>query len=80
MSDLFKVDFRDVVHGIFSAVFGAVTSTLLLLINNSISNGTPFAFTKQEGLLILAGAVVAGLSYIQKRFFSNDEGKLGGKF
>ena len=70
-----SLSLRDLLHGLFVTVFGAVFTVIIQLIQN---NG--FSLTKQDGLQVLSVAVIAGLSYLSKKLFSDEKGNLGGKF
>lgn len=74
MSNLFKLDYKDYLNGFFVTVGGAITATLLQIIMNGGIN-----LTKTDWETVMTAAVVAGLTYLQKRFFSDEQGKLGGK-
>lgn len=74
MSKLFSLEKRDWIHGAFMAAGGAFTTALLELFTTG-----HLPQTKEDWQRIALCTLVAGLTYLQKKFFSDEEGKLGGK-
>ena len=71
---IFNVGWRDLLKALFVAVFSAV---LLAVYNLMTTCG--FNCTGADWLEVLRLSIVAGLGYLIKNFFSDEEGKLGGK-
>lgn len=73
MSDLFKLNWTDIGRGVAMAVLGAFLSTFLTALQ------VPgFQFDTIDWQTLLRGALVAGVAYLVKNFFSDNQGKLGG--
>lgn len=70
MSNLFKLNWRDVLLGLVMAVIGAI----LTAIYQALLNGGVISLQT-----IGTVGLLAGLSYIIKNFFSDDTGKVLGK-
>lgn len=73
MSKIFHLSQRDYIHGLIMTVGGALTGALLKILEGGLS------FSREDLNFVLLAGLVAGLTYIQKKFFSDEEGKLGGK-
>jgi len=74
-SNLFSVNLKDVLNGLFTAVLGAITTYLIgvfAALYQLVINGQPFEIQVNFQAMIVMG-VFAGLVYLQKRFFSNSE-------
>lgn len=70
-TQLFRVSLRDVAVGALLAVAGAV----LVTIQGALSTGANVDWN-----LVLKVAEGAFVSYVLKNFFSDEEGKIAGKF
>ena len=86
-STLFKLNFKDLARGLFSAIFAAVVVAVFSTLNGifSVPGFDVFSVDWAEVYRnIVNVAVVAAegafMGYIGKRFFSDAEGKLLGKF
>jgi len=76
MSDLFKLNWKDLLNGILMAVIGNVVVYLLIIFTSLyelVMKGLPFDI-KVDGKSILVIAIFSFLSYIAKRFFSGSTG------
>lgn len=71
MSNLFKLNFRDIAVGLLLAVGGAV----LITVQNTISSNVALDWN-----VILKVAESTFLAYLLKNFFSDSQGKIAGKF
>ena len=71
MSNLFKLDFKDLGKGLITAVLASV----LLFVYNGITSGAPIDWNQ-----VLQLAVSSGLGYLMKNLLTDNEGKLLGKF
>lgn len=74
MSDLFNINWRDLIHSLVGAVIGAVLGALQALIANK-----GFNLTKADAFYILSVAVTAALTVLSVKFGSDHQGKLGGR-
>lgn len=73
-SVLLRLNLKDFVHGLVTAVFGAAVTT----VQEAIATGG-FDFATYDWKLVLNVAIAAGLAYVGKKFFSDSEGKVFGK-
>lgn len=62
-----KLDLKDVLHGLYTAVIGAALGSL----NAALTSGTPLDIKS-----IGTGAAIAGLGYLTKRLTTNGEGQI----
>lgn len=74
---LFSVSVRDFLHGLFVAVGAAVFGTIYEVAKVVVAHQFDFSFF--DWRIVAGAAVLAMLGYIQKKFFSDEQGKLGGK-
>jgi len=70
MSDLFKLDWKDAVKGVVMAVLASV----LVFVQQSVASSAPIDWSQ-----IWQIGWAAGLGYILKNFFTDEDGKLMGK-
>ena len=70
MSTLFKLNWRDAVKGLFTAVVASV----LIFIYSAITNNAAIDWNQ-----VLQLAISSGLGYLVKNFLTDSEGKLLGK-
>ena len=68
MNKLFTVNVKDAIRGVLMAVISAVLTVILQV----LQNGSAIDW-KAVGVV----ALIAGISYILKNFFSNDKGFAG---
>ena len=68
-SKLYSLITNDVLRGFFVAIIGAVLSLLYEMLKGSVSIDL-----KQLGIV----GLTAGIAYLIKTFFSDENGKLGG--
>ena len=68
MNKLFTVNVKDAIKGVIMAVISAVLTVILQV----LQNGSAIDW-KAVGVV----ALIAGISYILKNFFSNDKGFAG---
>lgn len=73
MSDLFKLDLRDVSKGLVVAVFTGIITWLASLV--SVPG---FDLSTLDWKKLLTVAVIAGVSYLAKNFLTTDNGKVAG--
>ena len=74
MSTLFRLDWRDLVKGLFVTIMSAFLTTLAALIQNQ-----GFTLSHDNAAFIMASGVTAGISYLVKQLATDEQGKLGGK-
>jgi len=74
MSTLFKLDWRDLLKGLFVAVFSSILTTISSMVQNS-----GFVLTKENGWFILSAALASGLAYLTKNLLTDSEGKVLGR-
>ncbi len=72
LSEIYKVDLKDVVNGLFTAGFGAIIGVLYSAFQNAYEYGT----LEINWQTVAFAAVAAGLAYLQKRYFSNSNGEV----
>lgn len=76
MSDLFKLDWKDLLNGLLMAVFGNVVLYLLAIFTNLyelVMKGEPFQIAV-DWKSVLVVAIFSFLTYLAKRFFSGKTG------
>lgn len=61
-SGLFSLDWRDLVKGLFTAIGGAIVAVVM----NDVNAGN----FKINGVAIWHGAIIGGIGYLAKNFFS----------
>ena len=77
MSNFLTLDGSDLKKGLATAMFGGATSAVVAIIGAAgfdLFN----ANWKKIGMLIIAGAIVSGASYLQKNFFTDKQGNVLG--
>lgn len=76
MSSVFNLDWKDLINGLITSVIGAVLTFLYQLFDPclSIIKGIPCHVSVNWSAVGII-AVGAGLSYLVKRFGSNDQGE-----
>ena len=75
-SKLFRLSLRNFLNGLVVAVGSAIILTIQAWITNP--DFSIFALTTADLIVIGNVALVAGLGYISKKFFSTEDGKVGG--
>ena len=75
MSNLFKLDGKDLLRGLVVAVAASILSLAVRLIE---SKG--FHLDIVDAQTILSTAILAGLSYLSKNLLTDSQGKLGGRW
>ena len=76
MSNLFSLDWRDLLNGLITAVLGSVVLYLLAIFSSLyqlVINGEPFKIAI-DGQAVLVVAVFSALTYLAKRFVSGNSG------
>lgn len=78
MSDLFKLNIRDVVHGLVMAVFSGIALPVVAIIQTP---GFNIFDTNWHQIIVLAinGAIIGFVTYITKKFFSDSNGAVFGR-
>ena len=71
MSEMFKINLQDFTKGLVTAVLSAV----LLVIYEALQNG---GLEAVDWKLVQQVAVMSGLGYVLKNYFSDSAGKFGG--
>lgn len=69
-----SLNLRDLLHGFFITVLSSVLTILIQLIQNGGLN-----LTKEDLYQLATVAIVSGLSYLSKKLFSDENGKVVGK-
>lgn len=64
---------KDLVHGLFITVLSAVFDIII----QTLQNGG-LHFSKADGSQLISVALIAGLSYLSKKFLSDENNKIGG--
>lgn len=72
LSNLFTIDIKDVANGLFVAVSGGILGAIYSAFVNA---GTYDKFYIDWHVVLFAG-VMSGLAYLNKRYFSNDNGDI----
>jgi uncharacterized membrane protein YvlD (DUF360 family) len=76
-SQMFRLSVRNLANGLIVAVGSAVILTIQAWLTNP--NFDIMSFGVADGKILLSVALSAGLSYLAKKLFSNEEGKFLGK-
>lgn len=80
MSNLWNLDWKDLFNGIVTAILGAIITYLVGVFGalyQLVIAGEPFDIMIDLKAMIVIGSF-AGLSYLAKRFFSDDKGMIFG--
>lgn len=81
MSDLFTLDFKDFLNGLFMAVLGNIVFYLIAIFSDLyqlVMNGEHFEIViNWKAIMVIA--IFSFLTYISKRLFSNSNGIILGK-
>ena len=77
MSNFLTLDGSDIKKGLVTAMFGGATTAVLAIVGAAgfdLFN----ADWKKIGMVVIAGAIVSGAGYLQKNFFTDNQGKVLG--
>lgn len=78
MSNLFRLNFKDLLNGLVIAVLGNVIVYLLAIFGELyqlVINGEPFSIIINWKAILVVG-VFSALTYLSKRFISNPSGEV----
>jgi uncharacterized BrkB/YihY/UPF0761 family membrane protein len=78
MSDLFKLDWKDVLNGLLFAIIGNVVMYLLVIFTGLyqlVMNGQPFVIDVNFQAIVVV-AIFSALTYLSKRFISGNSGNV----
>lgn len=70
MSKIFSLNVSDFVKGLVVAIFGAVLNLLYTMLGNG--------FSSIDWKSVAQTAILAGISYLMKNYFTDSEGKIVG--
>ncbi len=77
MASIFKISARDVFKGFVVAFFSAVVTFSKNILQRMVDTGV-FTVTGADLWSVPLVGIAAGLGYLLKQFFTDENGKLGG--
>lgn len=78
MSKLWELDWKDILNGLLFAVIGNVVMYLLVIFSSLyqlVINGDPFVINIDFKAIVVV-AIFSALTYLSKRFVSNENGNV----